>query len=167
MHQSFNHQKNEPEIFGITLPSQQCRKTLMAKIQSIQSTRDEVIALEAFGYVQALQDLGYVTASDAKILATAFRTKIEESASKSSGFTDSPQTGIASANQHARALDDDNCGNCQKCYRGRSLFPGGPQALDRMLTCPECGNKRCPKASDHDRSCTGSNEPGQPGSVYP
>jgi len=36
----------------------------------------------------------------------------------------------------------------------------------KMILCPECGNKRCPKASDHRLSCTGSNEPGQPGSVY-
>jgi hypothetical protein len=36
----------------------------------------------------------------------------------------------------------------------------------RMMLCPECGNKRCPKASDHDLACTRSNEAGQPGSVY-
>jgi hypothetical protein len=35
-----------------------------------------------------------------------------------------------------------------------------------MIVCPDCGNKRCPKASDHALSCTNSNEPGQPGSVY-
>lgn len=26
--------------------------------------------------------------------------------------------------------------------------------------------KRCPHASDHDLTCTNSNDPGQPGSVY-
>ena len=36
----------------------------------------------------------------------------------------------------------------------------------RMILCPSCGNKRCPQASDHRHSCTGSNEPGQPGSIY-
>lgn len=35
-----------------------------------------------------------------------------------------------------------------------------------MIVCPECGNKRCPKASHHANACTHSNEPGQPGSVY-
>jgi len=35
-----------------------------------------------------------------------------------------------------------------------------------MKLCPICGNKRCPHASDHDLPCTGSNEPGQKGSVY-
>lgn len=35
-----------------------------------------------------------------------------------------------------------------------------------MILCDECGNKRCPKASDHNLKCSGSNEPGQEGSVY-
>jgi hypothetical protein len=37
----------------------------------------------------------------------------------------------------------------------------------RMALCPDCGNKRCPKANDHRNTCTNSNEPGQPGSAYP
>ena len=41
------------------------------------------------------------------------------------------------------------------------------QADNRMVLCPDCGNKRCPKATDHRNACTGSNEPGQPGSSYP
>lgn len=32
--------------------------------------------------------------------------------------------------------------------------------------CPECGNKRCPRASGSENLCTASNAPGQPGSVY-
>lgn len=36
----------------------------------------------------------------------------------------------------------------------------------RMILCPECGNKRCPKATDHKLECTNSNEPGQAGSDY-
>lgn len=35
-----------------------------------------------------------------------------------------------------------------------------------MILCPTCGNKRCPKASDHRNECSGSNAPGQKGSVY-
>lgn len=37
----------------------------------------------------------------------------------------------------------------------------------RFVVCPDCGNKRCHKANDHRNACTGSNEPGQPGSTYP
>lgn len=37
----------------------------------------------------------------------------------------------------------------------------------RFVVCPDCGNKRCPKANDHRNACSGSNEPGQEGSAYP
>lgn len=37
----------------------------------------------------------------------------------------------------------------------------------RFVVCPECGNKRCPRANDHNNACTGSNESGQVGSAYP
>lgn len=33
----------------------------------------------------------------------------------------------------------------------------------RMVLCPECGNKRCPHATDHRYACTGSNDIGQVG----
>lgn len=49
---------------------------------------------------------------------------------------------------------------CHKCRRASSLLN------TTMIVCSECGNKRCPKASDHRLDCTGSNEPGQAGSVY-
>jgi hypothetical protein len=35
-----------------------------------------------------------------------------------------------------------------------------------MIVCSDCGNKRCPKASNHRHKCTGSNEVGQYGSIY-
>ncbi len=52
------------------------------------------------------------------------------------------------------------------CHACRNLRP---MTLDdiRMVLCPTCGNKRCPKANDHRNECTGSNEPGQRGSAYP
>lgn len=37
----------------------------------------------------------------------------------------------------------------------------------RFVVCPDCGNKRCPRANDHRNACTGSNELGQGGSAYP
>lgn len=40
------------------------------------------------------------------------------------------------------------------------------QARSRMMLCSDCGNKRCPRATDCGLACTGSNEPNQPGSVY-
>jgi hypothetical protein len=50
---------------------------------------------------------------------------------------------------------------CHKCFAA-----SGKMLLDRMILCPQCGNKRCPKASDHRMDCTGSNELGQLGSVF-
>lgn len=35
-----------------------------------------------------------------------------------------------------------------------------------LISCPGCGQKNCPKATNHDNACTGSNEPGQKGSRY-
>ncbi len=37
----------------------------------------------------------------------------------------------------------------------------------RFVVCPDCGNKRCPKANDHRNACSGSNEQGQEGSACP
>ncbi len=41
-----------------------------------------------------------------------------------------------------------------------------PVTMSRFIVCPDCGNKRCPKATDHNLVCTNSNEPGQQGSRY-
>lgn len=41
----------------------------------------------------------------------------------------------------------------------RGLLAEEPGSV--MLICPDCGNKRCPRAADKDRACTGSNEVGQ------
>lgn len=50
---------------------------------------------------------------------------------------------------------------CHKCLGTK------PEKIGMyMVVCPTCGNKRCPNASDHNLPCTGSNEPGQLGSIY-
>jgi hypothetical protein len=36
----------------------------------------------------------------------------------------------------------------------------------RFIVCPDCGNKRCPKANYHGHACTNSNACGQPGSAW-
>ncbi|MCU6671129.1 hypothetical protein M8013_20590 [Enterobacteriaceae bacterium H4N4] len=40
-------------------------------------------------------------------------------------------------------------------------------AAMRFVVCPDCGNKRCPRANDCRNACSGSNESGQEGSAYP
>ena len=52
------------------------------------------------------------------------------------------------------------------CHTCRPVSMTPPENM-RMVLCPDCGNKRCPKANDHRNACTNSNEPGQPGSAYP
>lgn len=56
-------------------------------------------------------------------------------------------------------IREGKCG-CHRCIKERG------QIAMHFVVCPTCGNKRCPKASDHRHACTGSNEPGQVGSVY-
>lgn len=67
---------------------------------------------------------------------------------------DDPET--YQARQRTIAEDEqDECG-CRRCNRDARW----------MVVCDDCGNKRCPRATSHDLACTGSNEPGQEGSVY-
>lgn len=57
---------------------------------------------------------------------------------------------------------------CSKCEE-KSLAHLGrlEQMLQRtFIVCTTCGNKRCPKATDHELACTNSNESGQAGSRY-
>lgn len=56
---------------------------------------------------------------------------------------------------------------CHRCIKENDLREGAfPLSSTRMILCPACGNKRCPKASDHRLACTESNESGQEGSIY-
>lgn len=61
----------------------------------------------------------------------------------------------------ARAKAAELCG-CWRCAVARN--EGDRAAIMRL--CPICGNKRCPHVSDHELVCTGSNDPGQEGSIY-
>jgi hypothetical protein len=68
-----------------------------------------------------------------------------------------------------KVWDGKEC-HCHRCIKEKNLVADDrsflPLSSTRMILFPKCGNKRCPHASDHDLECTGSNEPGQPGSVY-
>jgi hypothetical protein len=69
---------------------------------------------------------------------------------------------------------DNRCG-CFRCQDERAperanmpiqYQMAGPLQPDWRYACEICGNKRCPHHTDHRLACTGSNEPGQPGSSY-
>jgi hypothetical protein len=58
-----------------------------------------------------------------------------------------------------------NCNNCWECLKDTKSNGISFTAI-RMILCAVCGNKRCPKATNHLNECTGSNEPNQKGSAY-
>jgi len=51
--------------------------------------------------------------------------------------------------------------NADKCWCYNCNHPPEFPGITRFVVCPECGHKRCPKATSHDNKCTKSNEPGQ------
>ena len=55
---------------------------------------------------------------------------------------------------------------CHRCDEEHAKTAGLPLMRTRMNLCPVCGNKRCPRSTDHRLDCTDSNAPGQPGSIY-
>jgi len=59
-----------------------------------------------------------------------------------------------------------NCRACYECLNDLRVPALENPVNTQMILCPECGNKRCPKATSHTLGCTGSNEPGQEGSRF-
>jgi hypothetical protein len=55
---------------------------------------------------------------------------------------------------------------CRRCEREAQEREPDVLRMSLFIVCADCGNKRCPKATDHRLACTGSNEPGQRGSIY-
>ncbi len=59
---------------------------------------------------------------------------------------------------------------CQQCRNAYADTLTGMEKFrfhgSQMVVCPDCGNKRCPRANFHENACTGSNAVGQPGSSW-
>lgn len=74
------------------------------------------------------------------------------------------------AHRHGLAHTDCWCARCEGEAKDRLIAAGEidlvTAACGFMHLCPDCGNKRCPRASWHGNDCTGSNAFGQPGSDY-
>ena len=47
---------------------------------------------------------------------------------------------------------DETCG-CWTCMSERPGPLGMPMTASVMVTCPTCGNKRCPRSTHHDNAC--------------
>ena len=67
---------------------------------------------------------------------------------------------------HAMGEVKCHCWQCRRDIPVSVNFPGITEGMARMFLCPRCGNKRCPRATDHREPCSGSNDPGQLGSRY-
>lgn len=87
-----------------------------------------------------------------------------------SNCSSSPDRGAQFLGNHLQRLGVDAKCICHRCIEENNIclpgMPGWKLNMNVMILCAVCGNKRCPHASDHRLTCTGSNEPGQPGSVY-
>ena len=62
-------------------------------------------------------------------------------------------------NQLIEMNDEGKC-SCRKCIDTGEVPIFG---LAVFVVCQKCGNKRCPKADDHNMKCTNSNELNQIG----
>lgn len=63
-------------------------------------------------------------------------------------------------------IDECWCRRCDSERRQRAVDGGAPWSTlvtGVMIVCPDCGNKRCPRAGWHQFRCGASNEPGQVG----
>lgn len=80
---------------------------------------------------------------------------------------DEPVVNPYSDKAHASQRED-YCGKCFRCIGNEPSSPGSflTVGMSMMIVCETCGNKRCPHSTDHNNACTGSNDPGQPGSRY-
>lgn len=97
----------------------------------------------------------YVTLSERDAEIERLKTKISAA--------EAALAAPAMLDEHERALASLNAGACPcfRCIRER-----GEIIVRHGSASCECGNKRCPHASDHRFECTNSNEPGQLGSEY-
>lgn len=66
---------------------------------------------------------------------------------------------------NAGVFEGPGCARCGREYQTKKAetdWIAGIVSLG-MYICPDCGNKRCPKAAWHGYKCTRSNKPGQLG----
>lgn len=82
------------------------------------------------------------------------------------GGKDFCDSAIATAKALGRDIECWHGDSAASTCRCRRCLSEAEIEITWMVVCGKCGNKRCPHANDHRNKCTGSNEPGQPGSAY-
>lgn len=113
-------------------------------------------------------DLTKTIATEKANALAAARERLELLRRDASGAPRSSNASPDDGSQRPRPIANDELRACYGCFRCLDAPEHGINnpTLSRMFCCPACGNKRCPRATDHRFACTGSNEEGQPGSRY-
>lgn len=78
----------------------------------------------------------------------------------------SPRVEVSDPKDRMTKIGEWCCHRCYDEYTKTEEFNDPFHTNMGMIICKTCGNKRCPKATDHRLECTHSNEPNQPGSIY-
>ncbi len=78
---------------------------------------------------------------------------------------------MSSPDKDGKIQAPENGGTCCRRCEDANFTAHGYGPFERMtkrafIVCGACSNKRCPKATNHELDCTGSNATGQPGSDY-
>lgn len=115
-------------------------KDVPSTAEYINELRTAISEAEKVGPVATLHDDGYWTWKGTPPYASSF-----------AGW----RMDVYAAPQPALKLEPIFKCWCNKCNEGVFLN-GIPFAATRMILCPDCGDKRCPKASDHTKQCAGA-----------
>jgi len=109
--------------------------------------------VKLFDHLKAVSEIAMLRAELA--METDATANIRENLEKEKQSNAELRQALAEAKEVNKRFTKVCCRKCDPDFVGRIMF-----------LCPTCGNKRCPKATDHTLACTNSNEPGQPGSDY-
>ena len=114
------------------------------------SSEGIVVQIEKLMAVLAVHGIQYERKGNARLVA-----------SLAGNFRETPD----SSTSNCREISETSTNSAERCWC-RTCRPVTMNDM-RFVVCPDCGNKRCPRANDHRNACTGSNEFGQEGSAYP
>jgi len=150
-------------------PGRSCRKIIQEKVPELVRRLEESRAREAglrsalkraLKTFTALEKLGgyrsvEADGRDSKLPPNCVLRDVIEISQALAAPRSPSDTNFAEALTGTTERNPNGCG-CWTCNPKASWF----------VVCDICGNKRCPHATDHALGCTGSNEPGQEGSVF-
>lgn len=147
------------------------RNIILSGLPHLTDREKVVVLLRYGGYSLTYEDIGLAMNISQQEVAHLHQSGLKQMVKQidTTMMAESKQEEVNSPPNKAQPLDKkenlDNCENCYECLKDKWEF-GMPVPATRMILCPVCGNKRCPKATNHILDCTNSNEPGQQGSRF-